>query len=491
MSAHRNNYGKRISASIKRAMALSALRGDQTVVDISMRYGCSRTTVYKQHDKALTAANNAFEPSDDAVLFNFPITKQIIEKIVMALVLICKSSYRDCLSFLKSIFDYSLSLGSIFSILDEGAEKAERINQSYDLSSIKTSAADEIFHRNQPFLATVDIDSRFCPLLVKAEARDYETWGVHLLDLESRGYAPDTSILDGAKGLVKGHEIALPLTTLRHDHFHILKDLKDCARFLKNKQASQATAALTLYRKVETENNAEKKKEFSQTLSTALTNLKLLEETHQSFSLLAQWLQYDVLQLAGHPPQERAILYDFIVAEMTILAARHPHRIKEIVTSLHTRREALLDVANTLNDQFLLLANKFNVPVTIIWEICYTTRYDIDSIKYELKSCELESLIGSDYDAIEDEVLLILEGTHRCSSMVENFNSRLRPYLSENKEITQKTLNLVRFYLNHKPFMRSHHNHLVNKTPAEAMTGTAHKSWLEMLGFSSFKRQAA
>ena len=74
--------------------------------------------------------------------------------------------------------------------------------------------------------------------------------------------------------------------------------------------------------------------------------------------------------------------------------------------------------------------------------------------------------------------------------MVENFNSRLRSYLGENKEVTQKTLNLVRFYLNHKPFMRSHHNHLVNKTPAEAMTGTVHKPWLEMLGFSSFQRQA-
>ena len=184
-------------------------------------------------------------------------------------------------------------------------------------------------------------------------------------------------------------------------------------------------------------------------------------------------------------------LYDFIVAEMTILASRHPHRLKEIVTSLHTRREALLDVANTLNDKFLILANKFNVSVNIIWQICYTARYDIDSIKYGLKSCELQSLIGPDYDVIEDEVLLILEATHRCSSMVENFNSRLRPYLDEKKEITQKTLNLGQFYLNHKPFMRSHHKHLVNKTPAEALTGTAHKPWLEMLGFSSFKRQAA
>ncbi len=128
----------------------------------------------------------------------------------------------------------------------------------------------------------------------------------------------------------------------------------------------------------------------------------------------------------------------------------------------------------------------------MVWKICYTTRYSMDNIKYGITSCTLESLIGDEkYNAIEDEVLLILEGTHRCSSMVENLNSRLSPYLDEKKEVTQKTLGLIQFYLNHKPFMRSYHKHLVNKTPAEAMTGKAHKPWLEMIGYTPFQRKAA
>lgn len=56
-----------------------------------------------------------------------------------------------------------------------------------------TSAADELFHRNKPILAAVDIDSRFCALLASACKRDYETWGIHLLDLQAQGYAPDTT----------------------------------------------------------------------------------------------------------------------------------------------------------------------------------------------------------------------------------------------------------------------------------------------------------
>ena len=39
--------------------------------------------------------------------------------------------------------------------------------------------------------------------------------------------------------------------------------------------------------------------------------------------------------------------------------------------------------------------------------------------------------------------------------------------------------------------MRSQHKALVNKTPAEILTGKSHNSWLEMLGFSSWYNQKA
>ncbi|MCF8157573.1 MAG: hypothetical protein K9K35_16330 [Rhodoferax sp.] len=123
--------------------------------------------------------------------------------------------------------------------------------------------------------------------------------------------------------------------------------------------------------------------------------------------------------------------------------------------------------------------------------MCYTARYGIDSCNYGEESSALEELIGEKYDEIEDAVLLILETTHRCSSMVENLNSRVRPYLDERQSVSQKTLGLLQFYLNHKPFMRSKHKRLVNKTAAQAMTGKSHQPWLEMLGLAGVKRQDA
>lgn len=74
--------------------------------------------------------------------------------------------------------------------------------------------------------------------------------------------------------------------------------------------------------------------------------------------------------------------------------------------------------------------------------------------------------------------------------MVENFNSRLKPYLDERKMMTGKKLGLYQFILNHRPFQRSHPPRLVGKTPAEALIGKSHPHWLELLGYHRFQRTA-
>lgn len=118
--------------------------------------------MHLQKKTALLAINKAFdEENENTLLYDLPITKNYIKQVVLSLFLICKSSFRDIIFFLKDIFDYSISLGSIYTILDEEAEKAENVNQSYNLSSIKISTADELFHRNKPHLAVVDIPSTF------------------------------------------------------------------------------------------------------------------------------------------------------------------------------------------------------------------------------------------------------------------------------------------------------------------------------------------
>ena len=87
-------------------------------------------------------------------------------------------------------------------------------------------------------------------------------------------------------------------------------------------------------------------------------------------------------------------------------------------------------------------------------------------------------------------MIVAMNHTERTSSMVENLNSRLRPYFFLRKEIGHGYLHLLQFYLNHTPFIRSEHPDRVGKTPAELLTCEKQVHWLELLDFTRFKRAA-
>ena len=493
ITAHKKNHAtKRLSAENKQDIALKSLDKSRTITSISEAHNCSRTTVYKQKSKLISAANETFkdEEKESTFLFNFPVKKSTICIIVLALFLICKSSYRDIKLFLKFVFDYDISLGNIFNILDDASQTADSANNSYDISKITDVASDEMFHRNKPVLNVVDIKSRFCILSTKEKSRDADTWGIRLLELLDKGFNPNVSIIDQAKGLRNAYEYVLPDTQLRFDHFHLISKLKDCARFLNNRVKSTETEEVKLFIKLHKNTNEAKKANLEM-------EFKSMEQTHHQlkaiasqFTTLSQWLQHDVLQLPGLSTEGREELYDFIVKQIQALAEEHPHRIKEVVASLVNQKDAVLSVVYELAEKLEVVAKKHNVKIKILWDICYLFRCSYDSIKYNLKVIEIENLIGDKYDLIEDEIREILEGIHRCSSMIENYNSRIRPYLSEMKSFSQIRLNLIRFYLNHKPFLRAANSDNKGKTPAEILTGKTLKNWIELLGFQSFKRNA-
>ncbi len=68
---------------------------------------------------------------------------------ILALILICHCSYRGIVELLRDLFDYSLSIGTIHNRVIEAVQKARKINQSQDLSSIEVALLDELFQGNQ------------------------------------------------------------------------------------------------------------------------------------------------------------------------------------------------------------------------------------------------------------------------------------------------------------------------------------------------------
>ncbi len=476
----------RLAPKAKKAIALDALSG-MGIAQAARKHDVCRNSVYTQKKEAEAAIDQAFTQKEEAkVLFYLPVSTHLINQIVLCLILICKASYRDVIQFFHDIFDYPISIGTVASIVESAGDCAASINAAYDLSSIRESAADEVFHRNQPILATVDIKSRFCAMLEKEDHRDADTWGVHLLDMIDRGFQPDINISDQAKGIKKAFTDTLPETELRFDHFHIIQASKDLIRFLKHRKDSALTRAVTLNSSRKKARDKGKEHLQSVLLEEANQTMAETEKLHEHVDILCTWLQYDVLQLSSSCPADRSDLFDFIVSELS--AASDDARIQTHVRSLINQRDDLLAVAHSLDRNFQNIAEKHAVSLQDVWDICYTARFDIHAITYHVQSEKLESRIGLKYDQIEDDVLKVLSSTHRCSSMVENFNSRLKPYLDERKIVTRKKLGLYQFILNHRPFQRSHHPHLVGKTPAEALTRKTHRHWLELLGYQRIKR---
>jgi hypothetical protein len=81
--------------------------------------------------------------------------------------------------------------------------------------------------------------------------------------------------------------------------------------------------------------------------------------------------------------------------------------------------------------------------------------------------------------------------TPRSSSLVENLNSRLRNYFTLRRHLGGSYLDLLRFFLNHRRFMRSRRAERNGKSPRELMTGQGHPHWLTLLGLGPLQPRPA
>jgi len=88
--------------------------------------------------------------------------------------------------------------------------------------------------------------------------------------------------------------------------------------------------------------------------------------------------------------------------------------------------------------------------------------------------------LGDTFEELKIAVFDELDNIIQASSMVENINSILRPYLNQSKnQITQEFLNLFAFYHNHRRYKAGKRK---GKTPMEMLTGKRqNKDWVEIL----------
>ncbi len=81
-----------------------------------------------------------------------------------------------------------------------------------------------------------------------------------------------------------------------------------------------------------------------------------------------------------------------------------------------------------------------------------------------------------------DAVIRAMACTPRSSSLVENLNSRLRTDFTLRCRLSNSHLDLLRFSLNHRRFLRSRQAERQSERPRKLMIGSGHPHWLTLLG---------
>ena len=488
----RNGVAQALSPSERQELALQALSGHQPITTLAEQHQVSRKFIYAQKDKALQALDETFDPAadDKEVLFYLPVTKAWLRQAVLGLVLICHSSFRGVIEFFAALLDQAISLGSVHTIVQHSVARARQLQASEALSAIRVGAHDEIFQSHHPILVGCDVDSTYCYLLTQEAQRDATTWGVHLLDLQDKGLALEHSIADGGKGLRAGQALACPAVPCWGDHFHLLQALRRLSTYVDNR----AFATMTTCEKLEQQMRRAKQQTQGHLLSKKLAQARQAQQQAiglaDDLTTLVQWLQHDILTVIGPALPTRQALYDWIVEALREREAQLPHRIAPVRRLLENGRDDFLAFAHDLDHRLEKLATQFQVEPHLVRALFELHALPLEQPARWQQEGTLRSALGSTFVPLKEEVLQLIDTTTRASSVVENLNSRLRNYFFLRKHLGPQYLDLLRFFLNHRCFLRSEHPERVGKSPAQLLTGNAHPHWLALLGFERFKKCA-
>jgi len=159
--------------------------------------------------------------------------------------------------------------------------------------------------------------------------------------------------------------------------------------------------------------------------------------------------------------------------------------------ALQNQRDTLLAFAGVLDQKLADIAQTYAIAEPLVREACLLHRLPSTSPAYWQGWNRLRTTMGGKFHALFDAVSRAMAHTPRSSSLVENLNSRLRTYFTLRRHLGGSYLDLLRFFLNHRRFMRSRCAERHGKSPRELMTGQGHPHWLALLGLGPLQPQRA
>ena len=473
------------------------------IQDVANLFGYSLSNIYRLRAQARDSINKAEELSSSRQMEEsgpvFILNRKMIITIILVLTAVSQASGQDIEEFFRLVFNYAVSDSLVSNIRKEYGEVARHFLDHVDLSSIKCAAQDEIYSGKKPVFTAIDLVSNFIYLSEVQDTASGDAWKAQMDRLKSQGLNIEVSITDCGGGLLSGVKASSPDTTQQFDVFHILWDfggdlnsvIRSCEGYLKE------------FIRIETIAN---KPRYS--LRHKLKSLFMADDfpgvskIHNDIETIHDWVQ-ELLGFSGNDYETSEELIKWLCDEIVKIAdnpqyKKLPVKLRPAKAAAETLRERIgkaLSFLQILYKNFDKAAAERGLDPEL-FKIAYRqTALPKDSKEYQELEEKLQELakaspVPCDKSEIDRIVRMIKEKTPRASSMVENYNSRIRTAINDFRGLSQSMADLLRLYHNSKRATRSAVKDRIGTSPLERLNGDR-RNFLEILWDTAESMKAA
>lgn len=456
---------RQLTPALKRTIARDAIarqgiRGGMT--RLAREHRVSRQTAYTLERRALRAIEREFSAASEGSAFcSIDVDQRHVTRAVLALRVVGHNSIPDIVELSETLLGIRRGFGTVWRLLDDAANTAEDVLREVRLDAIKAVALDEIFTGSTPVLVGRCLDTGYVFCCQRAEKRDGDSWRAALAPCVVRGLAPGVVISDGAKGILAASKALWPKADHRDDLFHIVKKLKDEARYWFNR----AIRAIDDEYKMEDRRARcapPKRRSLGQKMrALRARSLKLIERSDVLEALVKRVSEEldEPLDLERGHIRHSAEIRDALFDIASKIGALGPSRLEKISRTLERAIPGLLGHLDDRDEAVLAIEEAFGVDATRFAALFVDARRRLrrgelspDRVA-QLSAARLALNATVPDEALRDEVLHEIEAAlqaryHRASSTVESFNSLLRPHFDVQRGASQRFLSLFAAYQN-------------------------------------------
>ena len=445
---------------------------------IEDRFGISSSYYYSLRERAEKLIELLFRDGEWPIAVIL-VTKDFIERCVMALSMYCRSPIEGIVSFFDLVIGKHISKGSIGRIRKQASKRAQIFDEQVGLGLIREIAVDEIFQQNEPILTAIDLESGYAAMIHPAEDRSGETWQSALEQYRDRGLNPELSVSDGGSGLLRGLKMTYPEIVMQPDVFHMLRELGREVQKVDKMAVSELSEYYRLHDRIFVSNKKKpSEKDWSRyfELKRGIDSVLLQSD---SLRILYDWLR-EYVSFTGYGYAKSLHICEWIMDEMAMLFPKR-EKLQKAIRKFRSKLPELLAFLRRLQEKMDKEAGAFEVSGHDFMLLYQQQTYPYTSKEYLFAEERLFKRFGKRLPNAREVLKTIVTSVRRSSSWIENLNGRIRCFIDLKREIPEEFFILIKVFFNTKKQFRSRRKGWKNTSAIERMTGQQYPEFLDIV----------